>query len=303
LTWHLQFIKSHGETVTWCVYEEAVLKGFGSVNEDPMAELKNLGMFIAGLLIAIELNVRMFRPRLASKWNANRNINYAPKTAIATMAVPIPNTQTVNKYSSSETTGQKKLLSQKEFAEKRAKNLCFYCDKNLNEELNQLLEEYKDFFTMPKELSPYRSFNHKIPLKTDNVSINIRPYRYPPTQKNTIETTIKELLDSRIVRLSNSPFSSLIVLVKKKDRPWRMCIDYRHLNKNTVKDKFPNPVIKELIDELHGAMVFLKLDLRSGYHQIRMCEEDIYKTAFKSHEGHYEFVVMPFGLTNALSTF
>nr|GEU83440.1 hypothetical protein [Tanacetum cinerariifolium] len=182
-----------------------------------------------------------------------------------------------------------------------------YCsegnDSSLNEKLNQLLEEYADVLTVPKELPPYRSFDHKIPLKTGNVSINIRPYRYPPTQKNTIETMIKELLDSRIVRPSDSPFSSPIVLVKKKDGSWRMCINYRHLNKNTVKYKFPILVIKELIDELHGAMVFSKLNLRSGYHQIRMCEEDIYKTDFKSHEGYYEFVVMDFGLTNAPSTF
>ncbi|GJT05970.1 retrovirus-related pol polyprotein from transposon 17.6 [Tanacetum coccineum] len=135
-------------------------------------------------------------------------------------------------------------------------------DINLTEELNQLLEEYADVFTMPKELPSYISFDHKIPLKTDNVSINIRPYRYPPTQKNTIETMIKELLDLGIVRPSNSPFSSPIVMVKKKDGSWWMCIDYRHLNKNTVKDKFPIPVIEELIDELHGAMVFSKLDLR-----------------------------------------
>nr|GFA68520.1 retrovirus-related Pol polyprotein from transposon 297 family [Tanacetum cinerariifolium] len=127
-------------------------------------------------------------------------------------------------------------------------------DNNLNEELNQLLEEYAGVFTMPTELSQYRSFDHKIPFKTDNVSINIRPYRYPPTQKDTIETMIKELLDSRIVRPSNSPSSSPIVMVKKKDRSWRMCIDYRHLNKKTVKDKFLILMIEELIDELHGAL-------------------------------------------------
>jgi hypothetical protein len=131
---------------------------------------------------------------------------------------------------------------------------------------SDILEEFKDVFRVPTELPPSRSHDHAITLKEGELPVSVRPYRYPFFQKTEIEKIVKGLLQSGVIRPSTSPFSALVILVRKADGIWRMCMDYRALNKVTIKDSFPIPVVDELLDELFGSTIFSKLDLISDYH-------------------------------------
>jgi hypothetical protein len=178
-----------------------------------------------------------------------------------------------------------------------------FADKEtLLPEVKQLLEEFAPVFNKPSALPPSRQADHKIPLVHGAQPVKARPYRYSPQQKTEIENQVKEMLANGIIQRSVSSFASPVLLVKK-DGTWRFCVDYRQLNALTIKHKYPVPIVDELLDELAGAQWFTKLDLRSGYHQIRVADGEQHKTAFQTHHGLFEFLVMPFGLTNAPASF
>jgi hypothetical protein len=170
-------------------------------------------------------------------------------------------------------------------------------------EIQEVLQEFDALFREPSALPPLRGCDHRVPLIEGAQPVNVCPYRYAPHQKAEIERQVEAMLKHSTIRRSSSPFASPVLLVRKKDGSWRFCVDYRQLNSRTVKNKHPLPVVDELLDELAGAKWFSKLDLSSGYHQIRMAEGDEHKTAFRTHQGLHEFLGMPFGLTGAPATF
>ncbi|GJT69905.1 putative reverse transcriptase domain-containing protein [Tanacetum coccineum] len=160
-----------------------------------------------------------------------------------------------------------------------------------------IVQDFPEVF--PEDLSGLpstRQVEFQIDLVPGAAPVARAPYRLAPSE-------MKELSDKDFIRPSSSPWGAPVLFVKKKDGSFRMCIDYRELNKLTVKNRYPLPRIDDLFDQLQGSSVYLKIDLRSGYHQLRVREEDILKTTFRTHYGHYEFQVMPFGLTNAPAIF
>lgn len=174
----------------------------------------------------------------------------------------------------------------------------------LSEISKQFELEYRDVFS--DELSglpPKRAVDHKIELIPGSTPPSRPTFRLSATELVELKRQLEELLKSNLIRPSKSPFGAPILFVKKKDGTMRLCVDYRALNNITIKNSYPLPRVDELFDRLQGARYFSKIDLRSGYHQIRIEDEDVPKTAFRTRYGHFEFLVLPFGLTNAPATF
>ncbi|GAU10196.1 hypothetical protein TSUD_418680, partial [Trifolium subterraneum] len=191
-----------------------------------------------------------------------------------------------------------------------AENKCFSIMFTLSSESSlspsdiSIVREYLDVF--PEEINslpPEREIEFSIDLVPGSQPISVAPYRMSPLELRELKSQLEELLQKHFIRPSVSPWGAPVLLVKKKDGTMRLCIDYRQLNKVTIKNKYLLPRIDDLLDQLRGATIFSKIDLRSGYHQIRIRTSDVSKTAFRTRYGHYEFLVMPFGLTNAPAVF
>ncbi|MCO5593068.1 hypothetical protein L7F22_047074 [Adiantum nelumboides] len=203
------------------------------------------------------------------------------------------------------------------------------CDESnlfvLDKEMSMLLQQYSECFSdsLPSQLPLERPEDHVIDLVSGSSPPNRPPYRVSAAQQKEIMSQVEELLEKELIQPSSSPFCSPVLLVQKKDGSWRMCIDYRALNKNTIKNRFSIPRIDDIQDKLEGAAMFSRIDLKSGYHQDKLegaamfsridlksgyhqiCirSAHVHKTTFRTTFGLYEFLVMPFGLTNAPATF
>ena len=171
-------------------------------------------------------------------------------------------------------------------------------------DLPQVVCEYVDVF--PDELPglpPQRVIDFGIELHPGTSTISMTPHRMALVELQELRVQLHELLDKGFIRSSTSPWGASVLVVKKRGKTLRLCIDYRQLNRVTIQNQYLLPRIDDLFDQLRGVRVYSKIDLRTGYHQLRVRDTDIPKTAFRTRFGHFEFTVMPFGLTNVLAAF
>ncbi|KAI3687110.1 hypothetical protein L1987_80801 [Smallanthus sonchifolius] len=224
--------------------------------------------------------------------------------------IPLPSGETLRVFGEKPCKGLKLMpctTAQKYLRKKYVAFLAHIVQKDVKKKSIQDIPIIRDFpEVFPEDLSglpPVRQVEFRIDLVPGANPVARAPYRLAPSEMQELASQLQELSDKGFIRPSHSPWGAPVLFVKKKDGSFRMCIDYRELNKLTVKNRYPLPRIDDLFDQLQGSTCFSKIDLRSGYHQLRVQEDDIPKTAFRTRYGHYEFMVMPFGLINAPAVF
>ncbi|KAI3784091.1 hypothetical protein L1987_43183 [Smallanthus sonchifolius] len=224
--------------------------------------------------------------------------------------IPLPSGETLRVFGEKPCKGLKLMsctTAQKYLRKKYVAFLAHIVQKDVKKKSIQDIPIIRDFpEVFPEDLSglpPVRQVEFRIDLMPGANPVARAPYRLAPSEIQELASQLQELSDKGFIRPIHSPWGAPVLFVKKKDGSFRMCIDYRELNKLTIKNRYPLPRIDDLFDQLQGSTCFSKIDLRSGYHQLRVQEDDIPKTAFRTRYGHYEFMVMPFGLTNAPAVF
>ncbi|KAI3754911.1 hypothetical protein L1987_54703 [Smallanthus sonchifolius] len=224
--------------------------------------------------------------------------------------IPLPSGETLRVFGEKPCKGLKLMsctTAQKYLRKKYVALLAHVVQKDVKEKSIQDIPIIRDFFEVfPEDISglpPVRQVEFRIDLVPGANPVARAPYRLTPSEMQELASQLQELSDTGFIRPSHSPWGAPVLFVKKKDGSFRMCMDYRELNKLTIKNRYPLPRIDDLFDQLQSLTCFSKIDLRSGYHQLRVQEEDIPKTTFRTRYGHYEFMVMPFGLTNAPAVF
>ncbi|KAD6455003.1 hypothetical protein E3N88_09709 [Mikania micrantha] len=224
--------------------------------------------------------------------------------------IPLSSGDTLNVFGEKPTRGLKLMsctTAQKYLRKNYVAFLAHIVNKKDKEKKIEDIPIIKDFpEVFPEDLPglpPVRQVEFRIELVHGATPVAKSPYRLAPSELQELASQLQELSEKGFIRPSSSPWGAPVLFVKKKDGTFRMCIDYRELNKLTIKNRYPLPRIDDLFDQLQGATWFSKIDLRSGYHQLRVHDDDIPKTAFRTRYGHYEFLVMPFGLTNAPAVF
>nr|GEY44802.1 putative reverse transcriptase domain-containing protein [Tanacetum cinerariifolium] len=297
LTWWNTHVKTVGHDAAYGMPWKTLMKMMAD-NYCPRNEIKKLEMEIWDLNVKesdkIEKYIRGLPDMIHGSVVASKPKTMQEAVAIATKLMD----QKIRTFAEREIASKRKVQG-------HFKRECLKL-RNNNNHGNQGGRDNASAKVFPEDLSglpPTRPMEFEIDLVPGAAPVARAPYRLAPSEMKELVKQLKELSDKGFIKPSSSPWGAPVLFVKKKDGSFWMCIDYRELNKLTVKNRYPLPRIDDLFNQLQGSSVYSKIDLRSGYHQLRVREEDIPKTAFKTRYGHYEFQVMPFGLTNAPAVF